>query len=231
MPNLKTKIKNLNQKYDHDFEITWHNGALSPYGFSSFMGYVPKSKTSLVILSNHEQGVSQVTDAGIQILEWIHNVRDQLSSLSVHWTGYLIACFLALMLGILPVRIYQYIRLMSKGHPKGEAKALLSLSSQVLYTPVLILMIWGGPFLGAIIYILFTILICIGLWQKFEHFAGAHLHIKPIRIFTESLIIIGLYWLDFLLALYMTLALMVLIMTYIKRMQNYVLHPHLAIDV
>jgi len=62
----------INIEYDNGTQLIWHNGALVPYMFSTFMGYVPQTKTSFVVLTNHATFVSRLTGASIGLLEWLH---------------------------------------------------------------------------------------------------------------------------------------------------------------
>ena len=52
-------------RYPNGTEFVWHNGALLPYGFTTFMGYVPDTNTSLVLLSNHMNFVNPLTGLGL----------------------------------------------------------------------------------------------------------------------------------------------------------------------
>ncbi|MBP9708560.1 MAG: serine hydrolase, partial [Oligoflexales bacterium] len=44
----------------------WHNGSISPLGYSSFLGWLPKQKISIVLLSHRSHNTSLMTEFGIK---------------------------------------------------------------------------------------------------------------------------------------------------------------------
>ena len=133
-------------------EIIWHNGALVPYNFSAFMGWAPQTQTSFVMLSNHAMYVSQPTQVGLQVLEWRHGLLGEVASPKLSWPAYLFLIFFALIFGALPFTLYFYGQLFRIGHRKGNTKAFTALLSHTVYTPFLLLMVWGGPVRGPLFF-------------------------------------------------------------------------------
>ncbi|MBL91420.1 MAG: hypothetical protein CMH56_06350 [Myxococcales bacterium] len=160
--------------YDKNgLEVIWHNGALVPYNFSSFIGWAPQTQTSFVMLSNHAMFVSQTTKTGLQILEWQHGLIDEVASPKLPWPAYLFLIFFALIFGGLPFILYFYGQLFRKGHRKGNTKAFSALLTHTVYTPFFLLMVWGGPVRGPIIFSVFVLLSVVGLIKRFQFFQGA----------------------------------------------------------
>ena len=155
-----------------NLEVIWHNGALVPYNFSSFIGWAPQTQTSFVMLSNHAMFVSQMTKTGLQVLEWQHGLIDEVDAPKLPWPAYLFLIFLAIF-GGLPFILYFYVQLFRKGHRKGHTKAFSALLSHTVYTPFFLLMVWGGPVRGPIIFSVFVILSVVGLIKRFQFFQGA----------------------------------------------------------
>ena len=201
----------------NELKMIWHNGALMPYGFSTFMGYVPNSKTSLVVLTNHNTTISNETRASKQLLRWIHHSKDQLDPIDLHWSAYLLPMVISLIFLLIPFYSYQLIRLFQKGHAKGNGKALLQVISQVIYMPMLLSLLWGGPFRAALLYGSFSILVSLGVWFRFHFFAMGYHEISRLKLIAHGLVMIILMYIDFLLALYMMISVFILALTYYQK--------------
>lgn len=169
----------INVEYDDGTRLLWHNGALVPYNFSVFMGYVPQTKTSLVVLTNHATFISRLTGSGIDILEWLHGLREHVTPPELGWFAYLFPVVIGLCILVFPVLFFQYVRLVRNGHKKGARKALSSLVSHTMYTPFFILMVWGGPIRAMLIMSAFLGVSIWGLWRSFSFFKDA---ISPLTL-------------------------------------------------
>jgi CubicO group peptidase (beta-lactamase class C family) len=163
----------INIEYDNETQLIWHNGALVPYMFSTFMGYVTQTKTSFVVLTNHATFISRLTGSSISLLEWLHGLGQVEDAPSLGWGAYLFPAIIGLFILVFPFLIFQYIRVLRNGHKKGARKALSALMSHTIYTPFFILMLWGTPTLGILIMSVFLALSVWGLWYSFGFFKGA----------------------------------------------------------
>lgn len=56
-------------------EFVWHNGAVEPFGFNGFLGWVPSTKTTLAILSNRSLYRTDTTRLGMKLLGRLHGDR------------------------------------------------------------------------------------------------------------------------------------------------------------
>jgi CubicO group peptidase (beta-lactamase class C family) len=53
-------------------DYSWHNGAVEPFGFNSFLAWVPSTATTLVVLSNRSVYRSDATSLGKALLARLH---------------------------------------------------------------------------------------------------------------------------------------------------------------
>lgn len=198
--------------------LIWHNGALVPHNFSTFMGWVPQTQTSLVMLTNHAMFISQETKAGLRLLQWLHGITDDTSSPERPFMAYLFMMVFGIFLVGFPITAFFYIRLFLKGHRKGKTKAFSSLISYTLYTPFFLLVIWGGPVRGPIIFLVF-LLVSVGLTVKNFHLFENGLHgltrgqwAKLVLPHAATIAFVGYF--DFLGAALMTGGLLALLAVY-----------------
>lgn len=183
--------------YNERLDVLWHNGALLPHNFSSFMAWIPQTQTSFVFLSNHATLVSKETQLGLHLIEWMHGLHPHINPINLDWSAYVFLMILGIVFLTFPLALFFYLRILRKGHKKGPKKALSSLLSHTAYTPLIPLMIWSSPPIYLCVYICFIALSLLSLYTKFELFQNALHNAGPWKLFlflTPHLLVIGLFF-------------------------------------
>lgn len=157
-------------EYEGGDRILWHNGALVPHGFSTFMAWSPRDQISFVVLSNHAPYVSELTEGGLNLIEWVLGVRSDTPPTELSWQAYIFLMIALFVLIGFPWMLYGHIKLMMRGHRKGATKALSSLISYSLYTPIFLFFIWEDETLRLLIFSLYLIMTLVALPRALHHF-------------------------------------------------------------
>ncbi len=56
-------------------EMIWHNGALTPHGYSAFVGWVPTSSTAAVVICNRTRMLCDATRIGRALIDRAHDAE------------------------------------------------------------------------------------------------------------------------------------------------------------
>lgn len=111
-----------------EVEVLWHNGALEPYAYNSFLAWLPQTRTSVLVLSNRSRYLVDATKLGFSVIDGLEGKKPSL--VAPELVDRLLG-MLPMVLGLIALHsVFSLAAVVRRGPQKGALHWGLQVTSQ-----------------------------------------------------------------------------------------------------